>query len=124
VDKIDRGRIVWLTNVFDSRGKPTDDHRAVILTTKTDYEAEKPIQAVHISSKRNYTSDDCMVKLPHAKGGHPQTGLNRPSWAICDWPNKDVDIGDITDYGNLIYGIILEEIMMKAEPSLRESTQS
>ncbi len=113
MDKIDRGRIIWLTNVIDARGKPTDDHRAVILTTRVDYKSGKPVQAAYISSKLDYTSDSCMVKLLHAKGGHPQTGLDRPSAVICDWLNKDVLEDNITDYGNTIYGKILEEIMTK-----------
>jgi hypothetical protein len=121
VGKIERGRIVWLTNVIDSRGKPTEDHRAVILTTNVDYEAGKPIQAAHISSKLDYTSQDRIVMLRHAKGGHPHTGLNKPSAVICDWLNRDVDEDDITEYGNMIYGETLIEIMTKVAKCLTEN---
>lgn len=113
--KIDRGRIIWLTNVIDTQGNPTADHRAVILTTKTDFEAGKPIQAAYISSKLDYTSKDRMVLLRHARGGHPQTGLDRPSAVICDWINKNVDEDNITSYGNMIYGTTLIDIMEKVE---------
>ena len=111
--KIDRGRIIWLTNVLDTQGNPTKDHRAVILTTNADYKAGKPIQAVYISSKLNYTSQDCLVMLRHAKGGHPQTGLDRPSAVICDWKNEDVDEDNITSFENMLYGDTLIEIMTK-----------
>jgi hypothetical protein len=119
VAKIDRGRIVWLTNVIDSQGNPTADHRAVILTTKADYEAGKPIQAAYISSKLDYTSKDRMVTLKHARGGHPQTGLDRPSAVICDWLNREVDEEDITSYGNMIYGATLIEGMEKVEKAMQ-----
>lgn len=71
-----------------------------------------------------------MVKLRWAKGGHPQTGLNRPSAAICDWRNKDVNKDDITSYEKgTIYGETLIEIMAKVEKfsetnDAEESTQS
>lgn len=111
---IERGRIVWLTNVIDSQGNPTDDHRGIILTTNGDYQAGRPIKAAIISSKLNYTTEARMVLLKYLKrpGGHPQTGLDRPSAVICDW-TPIVKEDDITSYGNLIYGSILAEIMEK-----------
>jgi hypothetical protein len=114
VDDIERGRIIWLTKVIDSRGNPTDDHRAVILTTKADHEAGKPIQAAYISSKLDYTSEDRMVRLLYSKNKpNPRTGLNRPSAVICDWRNEDVDEDNITSYERLIYGETLIEILTK-----------
>jgi hypothetical protein len=73
----------------------------------------EPIKAVYISSNFNLSPSDCQVMLPHAKGGHPQTGLDRPSAAMCDWRNDDVDEDNITSYGNLIYGSPLKNIMAK-----------
>lgn len=111
---IERGRIVWLTNVIDSQGNPTDDHCGIILTTKADYEAGKPIRVAMISSKMKYSTPDRIVKLKHLKrpGGHPQTGLDRPSAVICDW-KPIIKEDDITSFGNRIYGAILEEVMEK-----------
>ena len=113
---IDRGRIVWLTKVIDSQGNPTVDHRAVILTTNADYKAGRPIQAAYISSKLDYSSEDCMVSLLHAKGGHPKTGLDRPSAVICCWRNKDVDEDNIKSFEKgTVYSKTLDEIMEKVE---------
>ena len=111
---IERGRIVWLTNVIDSQGKPTEDHRGIILTTNADHEAGKPIRVVMISSKMNYSLPNRMVKLKYLKkpGGHPQTGLDRPSAVICDW-TPIIKEDDITSYGNKIYGSLLEVIIEK-----------
>ena len=65
-----------------------------------------------ISSKLDYTSKDLMVMLKHARGGHPQTGLDRPSAVICDW-TLEIDEENITSFGNVIYGSTLVEIMEK-----------
>jgi hypothetical protein len=114
MDNIERGRIIWLTKVIDSRENPTEDHRAIILTTNADYKAGKPIQAAYISSKLKYTTEDCMAKLAHSNDGpHPRTGLTKPSAVICDWINKNVDEDNITSYERLIYGDKLTEIMTK-----------
>jgi hypothetical protein len=83
--RIQQGRIVWLKNVIDTRGNPTKPHRAVIVTPTEDIEAGEAIRAVYISSKFKDLPADCIVTLLHAKGGHPHTGLDRPSAAICDW---------------------------------------
>jgi len=114
VADIERGRIVWLTNVLDSQGNPTADHRGIVLTTHADYQAGKPIRAAMISSKLNFTTADRMVKLKHLKrpGGHPQTGLDRPSAVICDW-TPIIQEDDITSFGNMIYGSVLAEILEK-----------
>lgn len=114
MDDIERGRIVWLTNLLDSQGNPTDDHRGVIITTKADFKAGKPVRAAIISSKLNYTSADRMVRLKYLKrpAGHPQTGLDRPSAVICDW-TPVVKEQDITEFGNIIYGSVLAEILEK-----------
>ncbi len=117
--KIYRGRIVWLKNVIDMRGKPTQNHRAIIVTTEDDYKAGKPIQAVHISSKFDDT-DDRIVVLKHAPGGHPQTGLDRPSAAICAWRNENVNENDITSYGNLIFGAVMIEVLEKIQKSTQD----
>jgi len=118
VDEIERGRIVWITNLVDPQGKPTGDHRAVILTTKEDQDAGKPIQAVVISSKFNSLPATSIVSLPYLKSGHPQTGLDRPSAVICTW-KVIVNEEDIISFEKIIYGKTLIEIVKKTT----ESTQ-
>ena len=117
MEDIERGRLVWLKNVIDTRGKPTHPHCAVILTTNADFNAGKPIKAAIISSKFDGKSADRIVKLRHMRGGHPQTGLDRPSAVICDWI-LDIDEDDITRFGNILYGSVLIDVLTKA------STQS
>lgn len=118
MEDIERGRIVWVTNLTDTQGNPTEDHRGIILTTNADYQAGKRIKVAIISSKLNYTTADRMVILNYLKrpGGHPQTGLDRPSAVICDW-TPFVDEDDITSYGNIIYGKVLLEIIQKSTQS-------
>ena len=72
---IERGRIVWLTNLIDPQGNAVEDHRGIILTTNADYEAGVPIKVAIISSKLSYATEDRMVRLKHLK--NPAVSSNR-----------------------------------------------
>ena len=110
--------------VIDTQGNSTKDHGAVIVTTASDYKAGKPIQAVYISSKLHHTSDDYMAPLDWDPRGHPQTGLTQPSSVICDWRNKNVDEENILNFGKMVYGTKMDEIMEKVlAAQSKKSTQ-
>jgi hypothetical protein len=110
VDKPGLGRLIWLHEVIDQRGRPAGPHAAIILTTQEEHEAGAPIVAVVVSSKLHHEPEDEMVLLPWAKGGHPQTKLSKKSAAICRWIVQ-VEESNIASYGNLIYGRLLQDIL-------------
>lgn len=75
----------------DQAGRNHKDRPAVILTsTNKVYEVER-IRVVAVTSRFDEPVPDVKVKLPwmYPRGGghrgHPVTGLNRPSVAICNW---------------------------------------
>jgi hypothetical protein len=67
VDRITRGRIIWL-DVTDPQGIPVGDHAAVILTTKAESESGEPLKAVVISSKLQHAAKERIVELPWSRG--------------------------------------------------------
>ncbi len=111
MDDIARGRVIWL-DVTDPQGNAAGEHAAVILTTKDEYEAGKPIIAVVISSKLHHAPKDRMVMLPWQRGGHPRTGLSMRCAAMCDWL-VTVNEDHINSYGGRVFGKWLEEIIIK-----------
>lgn len=119
MEKIERGRLVWVTNLVDPQGNCVPDHRGVILTTNADYKAGKPIRVAIISSKFNH-DDDGIVKLDglnlNRPGGHPQTGLTKPSAIICKW-SPFIAEDQIISYEKTIWGTVLEELMQKVPPA-------
>jgi hypothetical protein len=110
VDRIDEGRIVWLSDVRDLRGEPVGPHYAIILTTNEEYEAGEEIKAVVVSSKLQHAKPDEMVLLPWANARHPQTGFDRQCAAMCGWV-VSVEETSIARYGNRIYGKLLLDIV-------------
>lgn len=104
------GRMIWLKQVMDPQGDLKGPHAAIVLTSKDELNQGKPIKAVVISSQLHGLSEDQMVRLRHQRGGHPQTGLNRPSAAIGHWV-VDVPNGDIDKVGSLVFGEVLVNVI-------------
>jgi mRNA-degrading endonuclease toxin of MazEF toxin-antitoxin module len=114
VDRITRGRVIWL-DVTDPRGIPVGDHAAVILTTKAESESGELLKAVVISSKLQHAAKERMVELPWSRGGHPRTGLSKRSAAMCDWI-VTVNEDHIRKYGGLVSGKLLDQIVALINP--------
>lgn len=74
--ELDTGRLIWLSDVIDARGKSAGPHRAIVLTPKEDRKQGKPIQAVVISSKTNYAPSDEMIMIPWSRRP-PTNGLRQ-----------------------------------------------
>jgi hypothetical protein len=110
VDKVQPGRIIW--GSFPRHGKNVGRHRGIILNTSAEIEAGEPLLIVVISSKLSLAKPEDMVILPSKAGGHPVTGLTKPSAAMCDWwltvSQSDIAVHDLTDYK--VYGTLLMQI--------------
>lgn len=103
-----------MTNVIDSRDRPTHDHHAVIVTTEDDYDAGKPIKVVFISTNFSMSSEEKYVEMLWDRRGHPQTGFRTRCAAMCDWL-RIVEEKDILEYGKEISPAKLKDILEKME---------
>jgi mRNA-degrading endonuclease toxin of MazEF toxin-antitoxin module len=123
VDDLDVGRVAWITNLTGTNGKPTEDHRGVILTPKADCEAGKPIAVVLISTSIKNTPEELLVKVPKTAA----TGGTRQHFAICNWV-RYVSKQHIGTRLGRVWGPILADILTKSaehfEKLQAESTQS
>jgi len=80
--RIDFGKIVLANGLYDTVGKPTHEHYAIILTEH----AVVPIKAVVISSNTRLSKFIQHIKQwENRKGGHRVTGLKMRCVAVCDW---------------------------------------
>lgn len=110
MDEIDLGKLILVDDVIDPQGNPAGEHTVICLTTKDEYALGSQVEAVVVLSKLHYTTKDCMVIMPSANGGHPQTGFDRKCAAICCWVVK-VKEKNILRYGNRIYGSLLRQVL-------------
>ena len=79
VTDLDPGDIVWVEAPKNSAGKTTYDHRFVFLFRPQHYSAATFLTLVAIASATDAQFDASrMLRLPHAAGGHPRTGLTKP----------------------------------------------
>jgi hypothetical protein len=65
VDQPDLGKLVW-ADVVDPQSNPAGEHAAIILTSKHEHAAGKPIKVVVVSSRLTYAAKECMVMMPWA----------------------------------------------------------
>jgi len=110
VDEPELGKVVLLRNVVDPQGNQAGKHYAIILTSKDEYAAGKPLRAVVVSSKLGYTAKECMVMMPWARPKHPQTGFSEKCAAICCWIVQ-IQETDIIQYGKYIWGSLLHDVI-------------
>jgi len=74
------GDIVTVNNMLDPNGKNPKPRPAVIVSESND-----SCIVVAISSRLDIATNETHVMLPWESGGHPKTGLNRKSAAVCFW---------------------------------------
>jgi hypothetical protein len=81
---LELGRIVW-AEVADANGI-RKERPAVIVTATDQIQADRPLDLIAITSRLPDSLPDDHVLLPWHAQGHPRTGLNRRSAAVCSWP--------------------------------------
>ncbi|MHC5539665.1 type II toxin-antitoxin system PemK/MazF family toxin [Singulisphaera rosea] len=77
------GSIV-LVPVPDGHGN-VKNRPVVVIQVPVEYEYDKPLLAVAVSTQVTRPIPDHHVKLPWQLPRHPVTGLNRDNVAKCDW---------------------------------------
>ena len=75
-----KGDIVTVNNMLDPNGRNPKRRPAVIVSDRS-----QSFIVVAISSRLDKATDKTHVMLPWESGGHPKTGLNRKSAAVCFW---------------------------------------
>src|SRR5437870_7479777 len=108
------GRIVW-AEAADRNG--IRKVRPVVIVTPTDQISDEIlIDCVAVTSFLPDPLPDDHVLLPWHAQGHPRTGLNRRSAAVCSW-QAHIAVDDIKNVGGVVPGPILLEIMAKVSSS-------
>lgn len=74
------GSIVTVSQMADPEGRNPKDRPAVVLSLEED-----SVLVAAISSRMDVFDEATHVSLPWERSGHPQTGLNRESAAVCFW---------------------------------------
>ncbi len=104
------GSIVWV-EIADANGirklRP-----AVILRSADKVTFNGPFDVVAITSRLADPLPDDHVLLPWHPRGHPRTGLNRRSAAVCTWLAQVTD-NDIQDVGGIVPTPVLSTILAK-----------
>jgi len=95
------GNIVSVSQMLDPNGKNPKDRPAVVVGI----DGEQLI-VVAISSRMDVFNPSTHVKLSWEHGGHPRTGLNRPSAAVCFW-HETIDDTRILDVHKSISEIVV-----------------
>jgi hypothetical protein len=115
------GRIVWV-NVLDTWNNPTEDHLAVILSSREAIEAGEPIAVVVISSEFEIAPPEEQVMLPwqNCHGGHSLTHLYMNCAAMCGWYRKINSIEEILSYEGVVPAYALNTIKRKVEERLKK----
>lgn len=108
------GSIVW-TEMADANG--IRKARPVVVVTPDDRIAQPgEVDVVAITSRLSDPLPGDYVQLPWHAQGHPRTGLNRKSAAVCSWVAR-VSTTDISNVAGLISGPVLLTIMSKILPA-------
>lgn len=74
------GEIVSVVDMLDPHGRNPKLRPAVVVAA-----TETGFIVVAISSRLDIATEQTHVMLPWESGGHPRTGLNRKSAAVCFW---------------------------------------
>lgn len=105
------GRIVW-AEIAD----PNDNRKerpAIIISAADDADM---LTVVAVTSRVPDALPDDHVLLPWHLQGHPRTGLNRKSAAVCSWLSR-IAASDILDVAGMVPGPQLLEIVTKINAS-------
>ena len=106
------GRIVW-AEVADQNGI-RKQRPAIIVSLTADADTSGTLKIVAITSRVPATLPDDHVLLPWHPQGHPRTGLNRRSAAVCSWLSK-ITASDILDVSGMVPGPELLAILTKID---------
>jgi mRNA-degrading endonuclease toxin of MazEF toxin-antitoxin module len=74
-----------LVNLPDPQGRNPKNRPVVIITPTEEISVDDVIVAVAITGRIEKPLPKICVRLPWHRGGHPRTGLSKPSVARCDW---------------------------------------
>src|SRR5262249_45019612 len=109
------GRIVW-ASIADANGvrklRP-----AIIVTPSERLAASDTLEVVAVTTRLPKPLPEDHVLLPWHAQGHPRTGLNRPSAAVCTWLAR-ITTDDIDDRAGLVPSPVLASILEKVAAAL------
>jgi mRNA-degrading endonuclease toxin of MazEF toxin-antitoxin module len=104
------GQIVW-AEMADANGirklRP-----AVVVSTTERINLTGAVEVVAVTSRLDRPLPADHVLLPWHPQGHPRTGLNRKSAAVCGWIGRILPI-DVQDVAGLVPGPVLAEILSR-----------
>ena len=104
------GRLVW-AEIADANG--IRKLRPAVIVTPTDrLSAAGPMDVVAVTSRLSDPLPDDHVLLPWHPRGHPRTGLNRRSAAVCTWLAQIAD-SDIRDVAGIVPTPVMSTILAK-----------
>lgn len=107
------GQIVW-TEIADANGV-RKCRPAVIITLDSTTDPIGLLEVVAITSKLSDPLPDDHVLLPWHAQGHPRTGLNLKSAAVCSWMAQ-ISATDVQSVAGIVPGPILAKIAAKLPP--------
>src|SRR5438105_3407893 len=107
------GQIIW-TEIADTNGI-LKERPAVIITRDDEISASGLLEVVAITSKVPEPLPDDHVLLPWHAQGHPRTGLNRKSAAVCSWMVQ-IAAKDVQSVSGTVPGSVFVKIVSKLPP--------
>ncbi len=109
------GQIVW-AELADANGI-RKARPAVVITPGSPITAAGPLEVVAVTSWIPQPLPPDHVLLPWHSQGHPRTGLNRKSAAVCGWLAR-IAPGDIRSVAGVVPGQIMLTILSKVAAPL------
>jgi mRNA-degrading endonuclease toxin of MazEF toxin-antitoxin module len=104
------GQIIW-AEIADANG--IKKARPAIVVTSTDQITPAGLlEVVAITSRLSDPLPDDQVLLPWHAQGHPKTGLNRKSAAVCSWVAV-ISASDVQSVAGRVSGSVLLEIISR-----------
>src|ERR1700685_3930742 len=107
------GQIIW-ADIADANGI-SKARPAVVGDAGDQITPGGPLEVVAITSRLPDPLPDDHVLLPWHAQGHPRTGLNRKSAAVCSWMGQIAE-SDIKNVGGAVSGVTLAIIAAKLPP--------
>jgi hypothetical protein len=104
------GQIVWV-EIADANGI-VKARPAIIVTPNDRITPSGSLEVVAVTSFLPDPLPDDHVLLPWHAQGHPRTGLNRKSAAVCSWQAR-ISATAIQSVAGIVPGSILIEIMSR-----------
>ncbi len=104
------GQIVW-AEIADANGV-SKARPAVVMTASDQISPSGLLELVAITSWLPDPIPDDHVLLPWHAQGHPRTGLNRKSAAVCSWVAV-IPASEVQDIAGMVPGPQLLEIIAK-----------